>query len=407
MAGLAQKGGAVYSHVRVGASGIDLHTPKIITGGADLLLACDAVVAAGPAGVDVLRKEQTAAVINSHRTPVAGFVLDKNIDFKDGAVRETLKKRTRPDATHFINATEIATALMGDSIATNLFVLGYAYQKGLIPLGAAAIERAIELNGGGVEANLKTFRSGRLAAHDEKSIEALLKPMFEATAPAPLSQSLDELIMRRAEFLTGYQNAAYAARYQALVEGVRAREAAVAPGKTALTEAVARYAFKLMAYKDEYEVARLYTDGSFEKHLKAQFEGDYKIEFNLAPPLLTKTDPKTGRPAKMTFGPWMMTAFKLLASLKGLRGTALDIFGYSHERRGERQLIADYEATVKTLLEGLTVANHALAVEIAKLPDDIRGYGPVKDANLKTVRAKWDSLLARFRNPATPERSAA
>ncbi|MDA5192466.1 indolepyruvate ferredoxin oxidoreductase family protein [Alphaproteobacteria bacterium LMG 31809] len=407
MAGLAQKGGAVYSHVRVGPAGSVLYTPKIITGGADLLLACDAVVAAAPAGVELLRKEQTAAVINSHRTPVAGFVLDKNIDFKDAAVREALRKRTRPEATHFVNATETATALMGDSIATNLFMLGYAYQKGLIPLSADAIEEAIALNGTAVDSSLKTFRSGRLAAHDESAVATILKPLFEATAPAPLSQSLEEMIERRVSFLTAYQNAAYGTRYRDLVAGVRARETMVAPGQTTLTEAVARYAFKLMAYKDEYEVARLYTEGTFEKHLKAQFEGDYKIEFNLAPPLLSKTDAKTGRPGKMTFGPWMLKAFRLLASLKGLRGTAFDIFGYSHDRRVERQLITAYEAAVQVLTDGLSAANHGLAVEIARLPEDIRGYGPVKDASLKTVQGKWDSLMARFRNPSEKARSAA
>ena len=398
MAGLAQKGGAVMSHVRIGASDSELHTPKIITGGADLLLACDAVVATSPAGADMMDPARTAAVVNGHRAPVADFVLNKNIDFRDIQVKSEISKRTREDARHFIEATEIAIALMGDSIATNLFVLGYAFQKGLVPLSAEALEKAIELNGVAVEANLRTFRSGRLAAHDIKAIENLIRPVLQAYEPEEKARTLDELIERRVRFLTDYQNAGYAKRYRDLVERVRTAEAAVSPGKESLADAVARNYFKLLAYKDEYEVARLYSDKHFRARLEAQFEGDYRIAFNLAPPIMSKTNPATRRPAKREFGPWMLKAFGVLARLKGLRGTPLDIFGYSAERKMERALIADYEASVEEILERFSPDTHGIAVDIARLPDDIRGFGPVKAKNVAAVREKWTLLRGQLRS---------
>ncbi|WP_319020003.1 DUF6537 domain-containing protein, partial [Xanthomonas sacchari] len=213
-----------------------------------------------------------------------------------------------------------------------------------------------------------------------------------------LSRSLHELVARRHAFLVDYQDATYAARYTALVERVRAAEQRVAPTSTALTEAVARYAFKLMAYKDEYEVARLYTSGAFAQQVQAQFEGDYRVRFHLAPPLLAKKDAQ-GRLRKREYGPWMFTAFKWLAKLRRLRGGALDVFGYSAERRGERQLIADYLATVDELLQRLQADNLALAVQIASIPEHIRGYGHVKEAHLHEAKQQEARLLATWRNP--------
>jgi indolepyruvate ferredoxin oxidoreductase len=265
----------------------------------------------------------------------------------------------------------------------------------LVPVSAAAIEKAIELNGVAVEQNLRTFKSGRLAAHNMEAVRKLAAGT-KPPAAEPLAATLDEAIERRADFLTAYQNRAYADRYLALVNRVRAAENQVLPGNTALTDAVVRNYFKLLAYKDEYEVARLYTDGSFEQKIRAQFDGDFKMEFNLAPPLLSRTDPKTGRPAKKRFGSWMMTAFKILARLKGLRGTPLDPFGYTHERRMERALITEYEATLETLLAGLTPATHGQAVAIARLPDAIRGFGPVKAASVEATRARWRVMLAEY-----------
>src|SRR5690606_28989695 len=354
------------------------------------------------------------------------------------------------------DATQLATALLGDAIATNLFMLGHAWQLGLVPLSEGALMRAIELNGAAVEMNRQAFAWGRLAAVDPDAVAAaaglvsnpataaehhaddlrVLPPgdwegseWGSTSAPDPatsgrewrglpasaagngtgagaspldtatgaiaalplddlrLSRSLDELVERRRAFLTAYQDRAYAARYTGLVQKVREAEAARAPGSTALTEAVARYAFKLMAYKDEYEVARLYTDGQFQRRLQQQFEGDYRLHFHLAPPLLAKKD-EQGRLVKGEYGPWVFTAFRWLARLKFLRGTALDPFGRTAERRMERQLVEDYFATIEGLLPKLDAGNVQLAAEIASIPDQIRGYGHVKDAHLEKAKAR-------------------
>jgi indolepyruvate ferredoxin oxidoreductase len=256
--------------------------------------------------------------------------------------------------------------------------------------------RAIELNGAAVDANKQSFLWGRLAAVDPQHVVDAAIPEAKPDSQR-LSASLDEIIARRAEFLTGYQDATYARRYTDFVAKVRDAEAQKLPGKTALTEAVARYYFKLLAVKDEYEVARLYTDGEFVKRVAAQFEGDYKLHFHLAPPLTNKADPTTGEPRKSSFGPWMMGAFRVLAKLKGLRGTALDVFGKTAERKVERQLITDYEALIEELLPRLAAHNHALAVDLASIPEQIRGYGHVKERHLKVAKAKEADLVAAFR----------
>jgi indolepyruvate ferredoxin oxidoreductase len=289
--------------------------------------------------------------------------------------------------------------LLGNAIAANMFIMGYAWQLGRLPLSRASLERAIELNGEAVKMNLQAFMLGRRAAHDPAALAAFLGQAKAPTTARHISQSLDEMIARRVDHLTGYQNAAYAERYRALVEKVRDAEAKAKLGSTALTEAVARYGFKLMAYKDEYEVARLYTDGAFLKQVAATFQGE-KMRFNLhlAPPLLSKIDPITGEPRKMTFGPWMMSAFKLLARLKGLRGTAFDVFGYSHERKTERQLIVDYVVLVDELIGKLNAGNLAMAVALASIPEKIRGFGHVKARHLTQAKAEEADLMARFRS---------
>ncbi|MGH8764477.1 MAG: DUF6537 domain-containing protein, partial [Burkholderiales bacterium] len=293
---------------------------------------------------------------------------------------------------------------MGDSIASNMFMLGYAWQKGWVPLGREAIERSIELNGVAVDFNKKSFLWGRRAAVDLERVRRIALPADVIPIERHFSRNLAELVERRVQWLTGYQNAAYAARYRALVERVRATEQERAGG-TKLAEAVARYYAKLLAYKDEYEVARLYASGEFMKKIEGMFEGDYKVNFHLAPPLLAKPDPVTGEPRKMQFGPWMMRAFGLLARLKSLRGTPLDLFGRTAERRMERALIAEYEQTVQALLQGLTRDNHELAVEIASLPESIRGFGHIKAKSAAAARKKQAELMARYK--AEPVRAAA
>jgi indolepyruvate ferredoxin oxidoreductase len=290
---------------------------------------------------------------------------------------------------------------MGDAIYTNPFVMGYAFQKGLVPLAAASILRAIELNGTAVDRNKAAFDWGRRAALDLRAVERTATPPESRPESHRPSESLDELVARREKYLTDYQDAAYARRYGDFVARVRAAESQRVPGSKALGAAVARYLFKLMAYKDEYEVARLYTQGEFLKRVNEQFEGDYRLTFHLAPPIFSKPDPATGEPRKRVFGAWMLTAFRVLAKLKGLRGTALDIFGYSAERRTERQLVADYERTIGGLLESLSAENVGTAADIASVPEHIRGFGPVKEAHLKDAKEREAELLARFANPQT------
>ncbi len=405
MTGLAQKNGAVMSHVRIGRSPEEIHAVRIASGEADCVIGCDMVVAAGAEAQSKMQAGRTRLVINSAEVPTAEFARNPNWLFPGSDMQSELKAAVGAASAEFIDATRLATALMGDAIATNPFMLGCAYQKGLLPVSAAAIERAIELNGVAVEANKRSFLWGRRAAHDLARVEKVATPAAVIPISQHLSRSLDELIARRAEFLTDYQDAAYAGRYRALVNRVRQIESDRGLG-TKLTEAVARYFFKLMAYKDEYEVARLYTRPEFTQRLQATFEGDYTLKFHLAPPVLAKPDPVTGVPRKREFGPWMMAAFKALAKLRGLRGTAFDLFGRTEERRMERQLIADYERTLDELLAKLDRDNHATAVAIAGIPDEIRGYGHIKLRTLKTAKANEADLLAAFRSPRAPARAA-
>jgi indolepyruvate ferredoxin oxidoreductase len=273
-------------------------------------------------------------------------------------------------------------------------------------VSAEAIGRAIELNAVAVDANKAAFLWGRRAAHDRAAVERIVAQADPEPESHHIATNLEDVVARRVAFLTDYQDAAYAARYRALVERVREAERERAAGLSGLTDAVARYYFKLLAYKDEYEVARLYTDGAFLKQIEAQFEGNYSLEFHLAPPLGSPRDPETGHLKKRRFGPWVLRAFRLLARLKRLRGTKLDIFGYSAERKRERQLIADYERVVEELIRGLSHDSHALAVEIARTPEQIRGFGHVKEAHLERAKKREAELLAAFRAP-TPTRTAA
>ncbi|MEO8629006.1 MAG: indolepyruvate ferredoxin oxidoreductase family protein, partial [Betaproteobacteria bacterium] len=397
MAGLAQKGGAVWSHLQIAAHPDDIKTVRLGSGGADLVLGCDMVVSASQKTMDTTAAGRTRMVVNTHQQMTGEFTRNVSFKFPAQSLRRTMMNGVGESNVRFVDATRIATALMGDSIATNMFMLGYAYQMGFVPVSAEAINRAIEMNGAAVKMNQAAFLWGRRAVVDNVVVERLIAPKVEAKTSTGLSQTLDEIIERRVEFLTGYQNAAYANRYRALVDEVCKAESTRAKGLSGLAEAVARYNFKLMAYKDEYEVARLFTQTGFESKIKAQFEGDYKLHFHLAPPMFSKRDPVTGELRKSEYGPWVMTAFKLLAKLKGLRGTAFDVFGKTDERRIERQLIADYEARIRELLAQLNADNHALAVQIASIPEEIRGYGHIKLRNLEAAKLKEAKLVAQYR----------
>jgi indolepyruvate ferredoxin oxidoreductase len=313
------------------------------------------------------------------------------------AMMKSIRDAAGDEATSFVDGTGLATALLGDSIATNLFMLGYAWQKGLVPLSLQALERAIELNGVAIETSKRTFAWGRLAAHNLSAVDAAAKPTLRVEKP--VARTLSEIVAKRVEFLTAYQDRNYAERYRSFVDKIAAAEKAKAPGRKGLAEAVAKSLYKLMAYKDEYEVARLYSDGEFQKKLAAQFEGDYKLTFHLAPPLFAERDPQTGQLKKREYGAWVLTLFGFLASLKRLRGTRFDVFGYTEERRMERRLIDEYRETVESLLGTLGQDNHALAVQIAALPETMRGFGHIKEKNVKATKEREASLLAAYRSP--------
>jgi indolepyruvate ferredoxin oxidoreductase len=400
MTGLAQKGGSVYSHIRIARKPEEIHAVRIAAGDARLVIGCDMIVAASDEAIAKMQAGSTHAVINSGVAPTGGFVRDPDLQMPAAEMTEAIREACGPEAADFVDATSLATALMGDSIATNLFMVGYAWQKGLVPLGEASILQAIDLNGAAVESNKRAFEWGRRAAVDVVAVQNECRSREGGNPVEPrVSRSLEEIIDRRRAFLEAYQNAAYARQYTDFVGRVRQAEAERAGGRTELTEAAARYLFKLMAYKDEYEVARLYTGTGFLERVAGQFEGDYRLNLHLAPPLWAKTDPATGEPRKRAFGPWMLGAMRVLAKLKGLRGTPLDVFGYSEERRTERRLIEEYRATVEELLSGLDAERHALAVEIATIPEFIRGFGPVKARHLREAKSREARLLAQWRDP--------
>ncbi|WP_186418596.1 indolepyruvate ferredoxin oxidoreductase family protein [Bosea sp. CS1GBMeth4] len=404
MAGLAQKGGAVFSHVRLAPTPDEIHAIRVAAGQADLVLGCDLTVTGSKKVLGAIRPGRSAVVVNTAEAMPGDFTRNADFSLPTERLKRAILAAAGRDNTHLVDATAAATTLLGNAIAANMFMLGYAWQFGAVPLSRAALLRAIELNGEAVAMNRQAFELGRRAAHDPAALASVLA---EARAPTParrISQTLDEIVARRVDFLTGYQNAAYAAHYRDLVETVRMREASIVPGQSALAEAVARYLFKLMAYKDEYEVARLYSDGAFRRQLAATFEQSsasgqkLRLEFHLAPPLLAKRDPHTGLPRKLSFGPWMMGAFGLLAKLKGLRGGTFDVFGYTSERRTERRLIADYEALIAEILAKLTPQSHALCVALAAIPEKIRGFGHVKERHLMAAKAEEAELLKRLRD---------
>ena len=397
MTGMSQKNGSVTSHVKVARSPAHLRAQRIATGEADLILGCDMLTAGAADAVSKMRPGRTLAVINLHEQPPGTFAQQADWQYPAAEVRALIEESvgavpgsTASNNADFIDATKLATALMGDSIAANLFMLGYAWQRGRIPLTEASLLRAIELNGVGVEANKKSFLWGRRAAVDLKRVEKTAIPAQAIVVQMP--QNLESVIKKRVEFLTGYQNAAYAASYEELVQQVRAKDAGLNLGNK-LSMAVAKSLSKLMAYKDEYEVARLYTDGRFVEQLQSQFEGNFSLKFNLAPPLLAKKDAK-GHLVKAEFGSWMWSAFKLLAKLKGLRGGAFDVFGYTEERKMERALIAEYRELVGTVLAQLNAGNYDTAVALAQLPEKIRGFGHVKEKAVAEFHAEKARLLA-------------
>ena len=396
--GLAQKNGAVMTHLRIAADSDSIYAARIPAGGANLLLGCDMVTAGSFDSLGKMSTDISYAVINSHETMTASFTKNPDMNFPAQRLKKDIMATTKE--ADFVDASALATRLLGDSLASNLFTVGYAYQKGWIPLSGEAIEQAITVNGVAIDFNKQAFLWGRRAAHDLAAVEALVSFTPERETS---SEDLTTLHVRE---LTAYQNAAYAKRYTDKIDRLTQAEKDKAPGRKGLSETVAKGYFKLLATKDEYEVARLYTDGRFRQQLKEQFDGTLSLKFHLAPPLFAKRDPQTGEPRKSTYGPWVLGLFKVLASLKGLRDTPLDIFGYAAERRLERRLLAEYEQMLDEISENLTPDNHSTAVQLAALPLAIRGFGIVKERNALKAEQEKLRLLEAFRNPAKTSAAA-
>jgi indolepyruvate ferredoxin oxidoreductase len=397
--GLAQKGGATWSHVLIGATQDQIRTTRVGMASADLVLGCDPIVVAGKETLMRMRAGRTHVALNSNSAPTAAFV--KNADWVNPSAQcvADIARAVGTEQVAAFDADALAIQVLGDSIYTNPMMLGFAWQKGWIPLQLASLMRAIELNAVAVVQNKAAFEWGRRAAHDSAKVQKTLNPGQVIAFTPRIKQTLEVLVQRRTAFLTDYQNAAYAQSYASFVDTVRAAEAALGLGdKLPLTEAVARYLFKLMAYKDEYEVARLHTDPGFQAKVNAMFEGNFTLQYHLAPPLLARKNDQ-GELQKVNFGPWMRTAFKVLASLKGLRGTALDVFGRTDERRQERALIGEYRAAVESMLPTLSAANRDAAAAFARVPEQIRGYGHIKARHLAAARTQWDTLLALYQQP--------
>ncbi len=399
LTGMAQKGGAVTSHIRIGPDPKGIYTSRLSEGMTDLLVACDMIVGSGAAVLKSVRPGHTVAIMNTDVAPTGEFQTNKYLDLGEARLRDAILKATG-NALHFdLHASKLATDLTGDSISTNVLMLGYAAQQGLLPLSVAAIKEAIRLNGTFVKGNLRTFDLGRLAAHNP---QALAEELQEKTDEVALDTVAD-VLASRTRLLSRYQNDVYANTYQRFIADIGQRVAAcnVSGGEIFVRE-VALSLARLMAYKDEYEVARLYSDPKFMERIKTQFAGDFKMSFNLAPPMLPGHD-ASGRPKKRTFGPWMFKAFALLAKLKPLRGTPFDIFGYTAERRTERRLIEDYRTLINSIVDQLNSDNLDAAITLARAAYDISGYGPVKEASIEKYEQGLPQLLEAFAHPARRE----
>ena len=392
--GLSQKNGAVTAHVKLARAPSDINVPRISDGMADLLLGCD-MISAAPSIVKIGRG-RTQSIINTEEVPVAAFTQNNDLYFPAKETKSEFVLASNERDVRFVDATRYAKALFGDAIATNLFMVGYAYQLGLVPVGAEAINRAIELNAVAVAFNKRAFQWGRVCAHDAAKIEELIAEGADPKVAEEDDKSLSELVEGFSAELTAYQDAAYAQRYRDTVEAFRVKDVDQLGQSGRLTRLVARNLYKVMAYKDEYEVARLYSDPAFEAKLTAQFEGDYQLKYHLAPPLLSRINTVTGRPNKIAFGGWMKHGFRMLAKLKGLRGTRWDVFGYTQERRDERALITEYEELIDLAARALSSGRSATLAALLSLPEDVRGYGPVKEADMKKMRKRKADLLAEL-----------
>ncbi len=391
MAGLAQKGGEVASHLRIAPTPADIKSIRIAASGADLVLGCDMVTASTQKVLASIQPGRTQVIINAHEKLSGEFTSNVNFAFPVQRIIKVLTEAAGEDMTRVVEAEDLAVALFGDAIASNMFMLGYAFQTGAIPVGHEALMKAIEMNGVAVPFNQAAFEWGRIAAHDLS-----LLPEMKADGEAlldhrVLSETSGQMIERRIERLTDYQNARYAKRFSARMERIQAL------GNDDLTKAVAQYLYKLMAIKDEYEVARLFSNGVFQTQLESRFDSWDKVEYHLAPPLFSKRN-ENGELIKKAYGPWMATAYTWLAKARFLRGTPLNVFGYTAERKMEQELLSDYEAVLDTIETDYNAERAEAAVKLASYPDLIRGFGHVKEANVEIAQAAKMERLAGFKN---------
>ncbi len=406
MAGLAQKGGAVFSHLRIARTPEDIHAIRVSAGKADLILGCDLVVSGSRKVLSAVREGETMFVVNTAEVMPGDFARSADFSLPTERLKKAIRQAAGEDHAHFFDATRAATVLFGNSLGANMFMLGFASQRGGLPVSPEAVEKAIDLNGEAVRMNVAAFRWGRRAAHDPQFVQGLVDASHNPMAGREIAQTFDDVVARRAKFLTAYQNAAYAGRYRAAVAAIREAEERAAPGSTTVSEAVARNLFKLMAVKDEYEVARLYTDGSFARQLAGQFSSWDRLEFHLAPPILGRKGPD-GKARKSSFGPWMMKGFSVLAGLKGLRGTVFDVFGYTAERRMERRLLAEYEADLELIRASLAPGKIDAAAALASVPSMIRGFGHVKEENARKAESERARQTKRLAAQPAPVLKAA
>lgn len=402
MAGLAQKGGAVVSHLRISQQPDHIFATRVSYGEADLILGFDLVVTAGAEGLGKVKPNHTKLLVNDYQSITGQFTKNPDYVFPAQAMKnDIIQKANDPQCVEFLEATHLATDLMGDSIMTNLFIVGYALQKGFIPVSFEALKEAIGLNGVAIDDNIKALNWGRLAATDFEKVKEFAMQSKPIDPDHVLSESLDEMIARRAQFLTDYQNHAYAQQYRDFIHKIRIVESSLESEQ--FSRAATQSLYRLMAYKDEYEVARLYTDGHFMRRLQQEFSGKIKLQFHLAPPLSSRKDPQTGELKKMTFGPWIFKAFHVLAKMKKLRGTRWDIFGYTAERKMERQLIQQFKMIVEKILPNLTVENLGLATEISEKFQRIRGFGHVKLKNYQDAMESINKLLTEYHSTKMSE----
>ncbi|GAB5389876.1 MAG: indolepyruvate ferredoxin oxidoreductase family protein [Alphaproteobacteria bacterium] len=397
--GLAQKGGAVVSHVRLANSRDKLDAVRLASGQADAIMACDMVVTGRPDVIGTMDKARTSVILNGEASATSDFTFDRDYNMPVAGIVKKIRDASEPESFRMVDSVGLATALLGNAVFANAFMLGHAWQLGHIPLSEDALLRAIELNGVAIDKNKAAFEWGRRAAHDIGAVEAIA--YADRTVGEPIATTLEDILNRRVAFLTEYQSSRYAGKYEAAVRAVALAEEKAGIKGHELAKAAARGLFKLMSYKDEYEVARLYTDGHFKRQLEETFEGDIELEFNLAPPILTKRDPKTGQIRKRKFGPWMLKGFEVMSKFKGLRGTPFDLFGYTAERKMERGLIDEYKAILTTITDNLSDTNHDAALTLTESVMSIRGYGHVKEAAVDTWKAQKQSMINRFLSPET------